>query len=165
MAEQWLKNLVVRIKEKDHKEAEAAAKLVHDRQIIKAKGAGLWRSFAETLQKHVEDMRTDFNDDVTLREGSLTFSYNPQTWQIQIHKMAFPYAHFSATFNQQECEPNQVTYASANPRVPLRQGVHEKPMPCRFEVSDGEAHFQIEGKAFHGVSEAARYVIEKLFKI
>jgi hypothetical protein len=38
----------------------------------------LWRSFADLLQKYVEDMKADFGEDIALQEGKLTFAFNQQ---------------------------------------------------------------------------------------
>jgi hypothetical protein len=163
MAEEWLKHLVHEVKEKDRAPAEATARFNHEQKIIESDGPVLWRSFADFLGKYVEEMRVDFSDDITLREGKLSFSQ--QSTQISIGKAAFPCVAFAATPNYQQ-RIAQIFYSSVNPRPPHPQGAPSINMPCRFEVRQQDKVFlQLDGKPFHEAHEAAKYIIEKLFTI
>ena len=166
MAEEWLKDLVERIKDKDHAPAEEAAKLAREQQVIQADGPALWRSLADFLGKYVQEMKVDFHDDITIREGSLTFGFNASGGgQISVTKAAFPYVQFTAQPNYQQ-RLASMTYSFRNPVQPPNQAIQNTPIPCRFEVDQRDKVFlQLDGKPFHEAHEAAKYIIEKIFKI
>jgi hypothetical protein len=164
MAEDWLKHLVHEIKEKDHAPAEEAGRSAHEYQIIQRDGPALWLSFADSLGDYVEDMKADFNDDITLREGQLTFTCT-QGSQISIGKAAFPYVTFTANPNYPQ-RSAQISYASQNPRQDPGQSVGHTQIPCRFELNQhNKVYLQLDGKPFHEPQDAAKYIIQKLFTI
>lgn len=97
MAEQWLKHIVDEIKEKDHAAAEETARSEYEQRIIDGGAPVVWRSLADFLGKYVDDMKSDFHEDITLREGPLRFSFNQSGGQISISKQAFPYVQFTTS--------------------------------------------------------------------
>lgn len=164
MAEEWLKRLAAEIKEKDHAVAEETARSEHELRLIKEHGPVLWRALADFLSKYVEDLKADFRDDITLREGQLSFAFNGQNAQIGIGKAAFPYVQFTASPNYQ-ARTASISYVSRNPKLEGGSAVHT-PMPCRFEVThDNKVYLNLDGKPFHEAHEAAKHIMEKLFTI
>jgi hypothetical protein len=169
MAEEWLKRLVHEIKEKDHTPAEEAARSAHEQQIINRDGPTFWRSLGDFLCKYVQDMKADFGEDITLREGTLTCTANmqnvPNPNQISINKTAFPYVTFTAT-PEYPGRSARISYAIRNPAQTPGQGISQTSMPCRFEVSQHDkVYLHLDGKPFHEAHEAAKYIMEKLFTI
>ena len=165
MAEEWLKRLAAQIKEKDHVVAEETARAEHELRLIKEHGPVLWRGLADFLSKYVEDMKVDFHDDITLREGQLGFGFNQGNSQIGISKAAFPYVQFTASPNYQ-ARAASIAYISRNPKLEGGSAAIHTPMPCRFEVThDNKVYLNLDGKPFHEAQEAAKYIMEKLFTV
>jgi hypothetical protein len=166
MAEEWLRKLAHEIKEKDHAEAEKLARENYERALVVQQGPVLWRSFADLLQRFVNELTAAFHDDVTLSEGPLSYAFRPpQGDQIVITKAAFPFVSFTAV-PQYSQRLASITYSVINPQKSANLNLSPTTMLCRFEVSENHRVFlQLDGEAFHQVDEAAKYVMEKLFSI
>jgi hypothetical protein len=166
IADEWLRKLANDIKEKDHAEAEKQARENEERALIVQHGPVLWHSFADVLQRFVTEITAAFHDDVTLREGPLSFAFRPpQGDQIVITKAAFPFASFTAV-PQYSQGLASITYSVINPQKSANLNLSPTTMLCRFEVSENQRVFlQLDGEAFHQVDEAAKYVMEKLFTL
>jgi hypothetical protein len=165
MAEEWLKHLAAQIKEQDREPAEKTAHENHELRLIQEHGPVFWRAFADFLGKYIEDMRNDLQDDITLREGPLTYKCEGNNGLVQLGKAAFPFVVFSATPQYQQ-RVASITYAVINPKLPHDRALNHTGMPCRFEASHhGKVFIQLDGKPFHEPHEAAKYVMEKLFTL
>jgi hypothetical protein len=162
MAEEWLRALAQQIKHRDHDAAEQFARQRHVQEIVAEHGPVFWRSFADFLAKYVDEIKADFHEDITLREGPLTFSFTNN--QISIKKAAFPFVEFNATPQFQNGGVG-ITYRVNNPQQTVA-GRAAMSMPCRLEVSqDNKVFLQLDGQPFQEPGQAAQHIMQKLFTI
>ena len=160
---QWLNVIVSAIKEKDHDAAVALRKKEHRAEVLLARAPIFWRTFGDFLKKFIEEMKTEFGDDVTA--GELSFRIDPAQSVIHIDKTAFPFVTFSAA-PKFDGQPNAVTYSVFNPEKPCDQGNVTPPsMPSRFEVVGEDVELHLNGRSHKDAEGAARFIIEKLFTV
>lgn len=162
MAEQWISELVERIKREDRAAAEAVEHEKREIAVVEKQGPALWRSFYDLLERYVADFIHDMGQDVTtLVGGSPEITLITNTNEIKIAKRAFPLVHFSARPNF----PNRQIDIRFSTDNNYPGNVQPRQMPGRFEVEGETARLQLDGRPFPEVHEASRYIIEKLFRI
>src|SRR5262249_42610316 len=87
----------------------------------------------------------------------LTYTFNHSTSHIDLAKAAFPAVRFSATphFDREVAE---VTFQAAGTNSPAT-------MQCQFQINDGRLTMRLDGRPFINPTDAATFVMERLFRI
>jgi hypothetical protein len=158
MAEEWLERLAHQIKENERRSAEEAARSRRRVELLGQKGPVFWKAFADALQENVAVLKNLLEGDVTLTEGPLSFSFDPSSLQITIGKTAFPRIRFTATprFDREVAEIEYLQAGSKSEAVSMN---------CHFNVGiDGRVTMRLEGRPFVNPTDAATFVIERLFR-
>jgi len=164
MAEEWIEKLAHAIKGKDHEAAEQDAAATRRAELINHEGPIFWRSFADFLKKYTEEMRGALDGDVTA--AVISFTFQPQSQRIDIHKSAYPYIMFNASPGYGPNQSVSMQYLKTNPKQPQNIVQKMQAIPCRFEVSHHHKVFlHLDGKEFPEPQHAAKYLIEKLFTL
>lgn len=159
MAEEWLERLARQIKDKEHKGAEDAARSRQRIQALGDKGPIFWKSFSDALDASITDLKGLLEGDVTLSEGPLHFGIDPSTQQVTLSKAAFPTVRFTAT-PRFEREMAEITYVHAG------GGSEATSMSCQFAISnEGRVTMRLDGRGFANPTDAATFVMERLFRI
>jgi len=159
MTEEWLETLATQIKDRERNGAEEAARARFRTQLLGQRGPVFWKSFSDSLQQHITNLRNLLEGDVTLTEGPLSFAFDMTTLEISFAKAAFPTVQFNATprFDRGMAE---ITYLAAGQKTePLS-------MSCQMEISnDGRVTMRLEGKNFTNPAAVSTFVMGKLFHI
>ena len=159
MTEEWLLRLANQIKDRERRPAEESAQTRRRVTVLKQKGPAFWKSFSDSLDQNVGELKNLLEGDVTLAEGPLMYSFNNSSLQIDLSKAAFPIVRFNATPHF-EREMAEITYQAAGATV---QPVS---MKCRFETNgDGRLTMRLDGRPFNDPVDAATFVMERLFRI